>query len=124
MAHLGLGMLDTLDVQIELIFMAFGLALVLGSPVCQDPEQWDLLLFKEWDHLVVENIRSGDSMFGFIEFGEGDPAISVDKGLLIDASDTFDVPDIVRVLGTQVSGMFGLYFSKRFSALFFPLYSH
>lgn len=56
-----------------------------------------------------------------IEFGKGYPGVGIDKGLLVNPANPFDGPDIIGVLGTEISGMFRFYFSVGFLLLFFAL---
>lgn len=65
MTDLGFAMLDPFDSQIQFIFVMFGFAVVFRPPVCQDPEQRDGMLIKEWQNPVVENIGGSNSMFSF-----------------------------------------------------------
>src|ERR1700722_1922734 len=81
------------------------------------------MLIKERKHPIVEGIGGGNGMLRLIELGKGNAAIGVDKGLLINPADAFDISDIVSVLRSQVSGMLGLDLSKGFPALFLAFHS-
>src|SRR3982750_715667 len=124
MAHLGLRVFDPLDSQVEFILVIFRLAFVLGTSIRQDSKQGYLMIFKEWQDPVIKDVGGGNCMFGLIEFGEGYPAIGVDKSLLVDPADALDIADIIGILRTQVSRMLGLNLSKGLAALFLPFHGH
>jgi len=44
------------------------------------------MLFKEWQHPVIEDISGSNSMLSLIEFAKSYPAVGVDKGLLANAT--------------------------------------
>ena len=54
--HLGLGVLDVLDSQVELIFMVRRLAAKLGSPAGQNTQQSDAMVLIERQNPVVEEV--------------------------------------------------------------------
>ena len=83
----GAAMVDILDGEIELIFVALGAA-KLGAAVSQHARQPDAVLIVEWHHPVVEDLGRGDRGLTVIELGKGDFGIGVDDGLLIDPADT------------------------------------
>ena len=56
------------------------------------------MLFEVRQHLVIESVSSGYRRFGGIQFGEGHLAVSIDEGLLIDTTNTFQVSHIKRIL--------------------------
>src|SRR5579859_1778064 len=104
--------------------MMLWLALILRAPVRQDPEQWYLMLIKERQNTVIENICRSNGMLGLIEFGKCHPAVSVDKGLLVNAADALDIADIVGILGAEISGVLSFNLSKRLPAFLLPLHGH
>ena len=53
-------MIDVLDRQVELVFMALGVAAELAPAVGQHPGQRDAVLVEEWDHPVVQELGRGD----------------------------------------------------------------
>src|SRR5215467_12318869 len=57
-------------------------------------------------------------MFTVIEFCKGNTRVGINEGLLIDSSNTFDGPNIIGVLRSEVSRMLGFYFAQGFSFLF------
>ena len=58
----------------------------------------------ERDHPVVEQIGGGERGLSVIKLGEADGSVGVDVGLLVDASDALERPDIEGVLGPQYPG--------------------
>lgn len=117
--HFGFAVLDAFNMQVELILMIFRPPVELCSPVGQYSQQWYLLIFEEGQHPIVEDISRCNGMLAGIQFGKGHPAIGIDKGLLINTSNTLDRTHIVGVVGTQVARMLGLYFSMGLQLLFF-----
>ena len=61
------------------------------------------MLFIKWQNLVVEQIRGRYRCFGGIQFGKTYLGIGINKGLLVNTSDTFDIANIIGVLTTQIS---------------------
>ena len=57
------------------------------------------MLFKEWQHSVVEQICRRDRRLAIVELGASDLSIGIDERLLIDASNTLQIGDIERILG-------------------------
>ena len=86
MADLGLAMLDSLDSQVQFVFVMLRLAFVLCTPISQDPQQRNLVRLKEGQNTIIEHICRRDGMFGLVQLRKGYPAIGVDKGLLVNAA--------------------------------------
>jgi len=57
--------------QVEFILVLFSPALVLCSPVCEYAEQRHLMLLKERDNTVIEQVCRGQCMFAGIELRKG-----------------------------------------------------
>lgn len=53
-------MLDILDRQIQLVRVLFGVAAIFRAAIGEDPQQRDVMLVKERNHLVVEQISRSD----------------------------------------------------------------
>ena len=49
------------------------------------------MFFKKWNHSVIENISRGDGMLAFIQLRKTNTGIGINKSLLINAADTFDI---------------------------------
>ena len=94
----GFGMIDIVDCQIELIVMRFRLAAIFGATVSQDADNAHALFGKEWQYTVVEQIGGGNWRFGCVELGHSHFAVGIDEGLLVDAANAFDRPDVERIL--------------------------
>ena len=88
---LGAAVIDVLDRQVELIFVAFAAA-EFGAAVGQHPRQPNTVLVIKWHHPVVEDLGRGNRRLAVIEFGEGDLGVGIDEGLLIDPPHPFSVP--------------------------------
>ena len=80
---LGAAVIDVLDRQVELVFVAL-VAAELGAAVGQHARQPDAVLVVERHHPIVEDLGRGDRGLAVIELGKGDFGIGVDDGLLID----------------------------------------
>src|SRR6476469_10038939 len=52
--------------QIELIFMMLRLAAVLGSAIGKNAKQWNLLLFKEGQDAVIQQISCNQRIFAIV----------------------------------------------------------
>ena len=79
---LGTAVINVLDREVELVFMALGPA-KLGAAIGQHARQPDTVLVIERHHPVVEDLGSRDRGLAVIEFGKGDLGIGIDEGLLI-----------------------------------------
>ena len=65
---LGAGVVDVLDRQVELVFVAFAAA-ELCAAIGQHPTQSDGVLVVERHHPVVEDLGGGDRRLAIIQFG-------------------------------------------------------
>ena len=54
--HLGPGVVDIFDGEVELIFVTIVGTAILGAPIGQDPIDMDLLLVEERDHPIIEDV--------------------------------------------------------------------
>ena len=79
----GAAVVDVLDGQVELVFVAL-VAAELGAAVGQHPRQADAVLVIKRHHPVIEDLGRGDRCLAIIQLGEGDLGVGVDEGLLID----------------------------------------
>ena len=77
MISLGLGMVNVLNGQVELVGVVLRLATVLRPSVGQDALQPDALLLKERNYPVVEQVGGGDGRLLGVELGRSHPTVSV-----------------------------------------------
>ena len=98
-------MIDVLDREVEFVFVPFWVAAELAAPVSQHAQQLDIVLLEERQRPVIEQIRRRDRRFAVVELGKADLGVSVDEGLLVDASNTLQIADIERILGAAVTWM-------------------
>ena len=98
--------------------MMFTLATKLSTAVREDTQQRNILLVKERNHPVVEQFGRHQVIPAIIELCKGNLRIRVDKRLLIDSTDTFESAHIERILGSQVTRMFGFYLTLGLLLLF------
>lgn len=63
-------------------------------------------------------------MLAGIQFDEGDTAVGVNEGLLVNTAHPFDIPHIVGILGAQVTGVLGFNFAMCLPFFFFALQGH
>ena len=111
---LGAAVVDVLDRQIELVFVAVVAAAELGAAIGQHPRQPDAVLVIERHHPVVEDLGRGDRRLAVVELGEGDLGIGVDEGLLIDPPDALQGADIEGVLRPAIARALALELAVRF----------
>src|SRR5262249_23826463 len=113
---LGLGarVIDVLDREIKLVLVPFGVAAELAAAVSQHAQELDIVLVEERQHSVIEQIGGGDGRLAVIELGKADLSVGVDEALLVDASNTLQVADIERILGTAVTWMLTFELAVRF----------
>ena len=71
---LGAAVVDVLDCEIELVFMALGAA-KLSAAIGQHPRQSDAVLVVERHHPVVEDLGGGDRGLAIVQFRKGDLGI-------------------------------------------------
>jgi hypothetical protein len=74
----GAAVVDILDRQVELVFMALAAA-ELGAAVGQYPRQPDAVLIIERQHPVVEDFGRGDRRLAVVELGKGDLGVGAIK---------------------------------------------
>lgn len=101
---LGPGMVDVLHCQIELVLVAVGRPTVLGAAIGEDPEQRNLVPLEEGHHPVVQQIGRGEWGLGVAELGEGDLAVGVHEGLLVNPAHALERADVKGVLGSAAAG--------------------
>src|SRR5580658_3749466 len=109
---LGAAVVDVLDREIELVFVALGAA-KLGAAIGQDARQPDAMLVEERYHSVIEDLGGGDRGLTIIKLGESDLGIGVDYGLLIDSAHVLQGADIKGILGAATAGAFALELAVR-----------
>jgi hypothetical protein len=63
---------------------------------------------KEGHHLVIEQIGGRQGRFAVIELRQGDLAIGVEEGLLIDAAYALERADVERILRATLPWTFAL----------------
>src|SRR2546430_10161346 len=100
--------------------MIFGLTAEFRSTISQDPQQWELLLLEEWQHFIINHISSSNGIVTIIQFCHCNFTVSVNEGLLIDAAYSFNIANIISILGPQITRMFGFNFTYGFPFFFFP----
>jgi len=66
---LGLGarVIDILDREIQLVRVPFRVAAERAAAVSQHAQELDIVLLKEWQHTVIEQIGRRDRRFGVVE---------------------------------------------------------
>src|SRR5918993_6120686 len=82
------------------------------------------MLFKEWQHSIVEQIGSCNRSLAIIELGKGHLAIGINERLLINPSHPLESPYIEGILRTTVTRTLALEFPVRLFGLFGFLQSH
>src|SRR5262249_31187250 len=83
----GSAVINVLDGEVELVFMALGTA-KLGAPIGQHTRQPDAVFIVERYHAIIEDLGRGNRRLAIIELGKADFGIGIDHGLLIDPADT------------------------------------
>jgi len=81
------------------------------------------VVLEERQDSIVEHIGGNQGILAVVEFGPSDLGVSVDKGLLIDASDTLKCTYVEGVLGSQIAGMLGFDLAVGFFVIFSLLQS-
>jgi hypothetical protein len=81
------------------------------------------MLFKEWQHSVIEQIRAVIGVLP-IELGKGHLVIGIDERLLINRSHALESPYIEGILRCTVIRTLALEFPVRLFALFGFLQGH
>src|SRR6516162_7380746 len=91
--RLGAAVIDVLDREVELVFMALGPA-KLGAAIGQHARQSDAVLVTERHHPVVEDFGRCDRGLAIIELGKADLGVCVDDSPLIDPADALQGTDV------------------------------
>ncbi len=103
--RLGARMVDVLDGQVQLVLVMLQRAAELHSTVGQDAQEGHLLLLEPRNGAVVEQVGRHQGVLAVVQLDEGDFAVGIDEGLLVDAATALDVPDVVGVLGAEIARM-------------------
>ncbi len=103
--------------QIQLILMVFSVTTIFSSSIGKHTHQFQVMLLEKRHNSVIEHIGSDKRIFPVIQLGKSDFGVSINDSLLINMSDTFDVPHIISILGDKKTGIVGLYLTT--SLLFF-----
>jgi hypothetical protein len=101
-------MVDILERQVELIFVALGVAAIFRAAISQHAAEPHPPRIIERHDAIVDEISRGDGRLAIIELGEGDLGIGVDESLLVDAADPLHVADVERILGAAIARTFAL----------------
>jgi hypothetical protein len=109
----GAAVIDVLDREVELIFMALP-ATELGAAIGQHPAKPDVVLIVKRHHPIVDDLGGGDRGLAVIERGEGHFGIGVDEGLLVHPPDALQRADIEGVLRTAIARTLALELAMRF----------
>lgn len=94
-----LRVVDILNSQVELIFVALPIATVFSASVRQDTQQSDVVLVIPGDDTVIEEVGGHQSVLAVVELNKGHLGIGIYEGLLIDTADTLERAYIISVLG-------------------------
>lgn len=91
--------------------MVLSCATVLSSSVCKYSHKRNTILVIHGDYPVIKHICSHQCHFAIVELNGSHLGIGVDKSLLINTTNTFDITHIVRILSTEITRMVGFNFS-------------
>ncbi len=105
MTHLRLCMLDVIQCQIELVIMSLWAATEFRATISQNADHPQALFVKEGQHFIVQQVRCRNWCLGCVELSGCPLRIGIDKGLLVNASDTLNGANIKRILTPQITGM-------------------
>ena len=75
------------------------------------------MLLEKRNDPIVKHIGSDKRILSVIQLGKSDFGVSINDGLLINVSHTFDISYIISVLGNKKTGIISFYLSM--SLLFF-----
>src|SRR6202011_3983711 len=90
-----------------------GIAAIFGAAIGQHAAKLHVVGVIERRDAIIDEIGGGDRRLAIVEFGESDLGVSVDKGLLVDASDALHIADIEGVLGAAIARTFALELAVR-----------
>src|SRR5499433_3640114 len=109
---LGAAVINVLDGEVELVFMALG-PTKFGAAIGQHARQPDTVLVIERHHPVIENLGRRDRGLAVIEFCKADLGVGVDDSLLIDPADALQGTDVKGILRAAIAGAFALELAMR-----------
>ena len=121
MLRFGFGVINIIDRQIQLVRVTVMASAILGSTIGKHPQQSHRMLLEKGQDLIVKQLCGGERGFHRIQLRVSHFRISVEEGLLIDASDPFKRANIEGILGTQMGGMGGLNLPVQLITLFLLL---
>src|SRR6185369_7484899 len=84
-----------------------------AATISQDPQKLKIIALKKRNHTIIEQIGRRERGLAIIELGKGHLGVGVDEGLLVDAANPLQMPDIERVLSAAVAGVLALEFAVR-----------
>ena len=93
MAHLRPRVLNVIQSQIKLVIMRLRTTAEFGTAIGQDTDHPHTLFSKEWQYPVVQQVCCRDRRLGCVELGGSPLRTSIDKGLLVNASNALDGAD-------------------------------
>ena len=107
-SSLRLRVVDVIQRKIQLIFVMRPIATELCTTVCENPQDGDPLSLIEREHPIIQQIRCNQRRLLGIEITHRMPAVTVDVGLLVDATHSLHVAHIEGVLTAQIPRMLRL----------------
>ena len=103
--HLGLRVIDLVELQEQLIGVFIRRPAVLGAPVCQHPQNRYVVVLEEGQHPIIEQVGRGNGHLGRVHLGKAHGGVGVHCGLLINPAHALEVAHIERVLAEKIAGM-------------------
>ena len=75
------------------------------------------MLFIEGQHTVIHHVGGYQRVLAVIKLGESHLGIRINEGLLIDTTNALDGPDVIGILGAQISRVRRVDLTMRFFLL-------
>ena len=101
-------MIKILDSEVEFILMPLRVATIFAAAVGQDAQQLNVMAIEEGNHSIIQEIGRRDRCLAIVELGASNLGVSIDEGLLIDASHSLQIADIKSILRAAITGMLAL----------------
>ena len=103
MAHLGLGVIDVLDREVEFVQVAIRHPTELRPAIGENPEHRHARRFEERQRPVVQQVRGRHGGLVLVELGERDLGVGVDERLLVDPAHALQRAHEERVLRPAIA---------------------
>jgi hypothetical protein len=96
------GLLALVLAHVEFLLLPLGTATIFAAVLTQHAQQLYVMAVEEGNHAIVQEMGRYDRGLAIVELGASNLGVSINKGLLTDASHSFQVADIEGILSAAI----------------------